>query len=77
MNWKIKDAGFVGSYKEYTITGKGKIDNSTFFFFFFWSAVPQVWLEDHHQINGLVQDCSNSNALTMELLQSCAEPSKQ
>ena len=26
-------------------------------------------------INGLVQDCSNSSALTMELLQSCAKPS--
>ena len=25
--------------------------------------------------DGLVQDCSNSSALTMELLQSCAEPS--
>ena len=28
---------------------------------------------DH--INDLVQDCSNSNALAMELLQSCAKPS--
>ena len=26
-------------------------------------------------INGLVQDCSNSSALAMELLQSCAKPS--
>ena len=26
------------------------------------------------QINGLVQDCSNSSALTMELLQSCTKP---
>ena len=26
-------------------------------------------------IDGLVQDCSNSNALAMELLQSCTEPS--
>ena len=28
------------------------------------------------QINGLVQDCSNSIALTMELLQSCTNPSR-
>ena len=27
-------------------------------------------------MDGLVQDCSNSGALTMELLQSCAKPSK-
>ena len=27
-------------------------------------------------IDGLVQDCSNSSALAMELLQSCIEPSK-
>ena len=26
-------------------------------------------------IDGLVQDCSNSSALAMELLQSCAKPS--
>ena len=26
-------------------------------------------------IHGLVQDCSNSSALAMELLQSCAKPS--
>ena len=26
-------------------------------------------------INGLVQDCSNSSALAMELLQSCTKPS--
>ena len=30
----------------------------------------------HHKINRLVQDCSNSSALAMELLQSCNEPSK-
>ena len=28
------------------------------------------------QINGLLQDCSNSSALAMELLQSCSKPSK-
>ena len=29
-----------------------------------------------NQIDGLVQDCSNSHALAMELLQSCTKPSK-
>ena len=29
-----------------------------------------------HESNGLVQDCSNSSALAMELLQSCTKPSK-
>ena len=28
------------------------------------------------EIDGLVQDCSNSSALAMELLQSCTEPWK-
>ena len=28
------------------------------------------------KIHGLVQDCSNSSALAMELLQSCTEPSR-
>ena len=28
-----------------------------------------------HHIDDLVQDCSNSSALAMELLQSCAKPS--
>ena len=28
-------------------------------------------------IDGLVQDCGNSSAFAMELLQSCTEPSKQ
>ena len=31
---------------------------------------------DTQQINGLVQDCSNSSALAMELLQACTKPSK-
>ena len=30
---------------------------------------------DRDYIDGLVQDCSNSSALAMELLQSCAKPS--
>ena len=29
-----------------------------------------------YQIDGLVQDCSNSSALAIELLQSCTKPSK-
>ena len=35
------------------------------------------WLILHieYHINGLVQDCSNSSALAMELLQSCTKPS--
>ena len=28
-----------------------------------------------HNIDGLVQDCSNSSALAMKLLQSCTKPS--
>ena len=28
-----------------------------------------------YHIDGLAQDCSNSSALAMELLQSCAKPS--
>ena len=28
-----------------------------------------------HNIDGLVQDCSNSSVLAMELLQSCTKPS--
>ena len=31
---------------------------------------------DRYQIDGLVQDCSNSSALAMELLQSYTKPSK-
>ena len=33
-----------------------------------------AWMYEH-DINGLVQDCSNSSALAMELLQSCTDPS--
>ena len=31
---------------------------------------------ERHQIDGLVQDCSNSIANALELLQSCIKPSK-
>ena len=32
------------------------------------------WSAQVHQTEGLAQDCSNSSALAMELLQSCAKP---
>ena len=32
-------------------------------------------MKQGHNIDGLVQDCSSSSALTMELLQSCTKPS--
>ena len=35
----------------------------------------QKWCRVAHNIGGLVQDCSNSSALAMELLQSCTKPS--
>ena len=47
-----------------------------------WTSTPNSILISnfdplrHHQINGLVQDCSNSSVLAMELLQSCTKPSK-
>ena len=31
---------------------------------------------NHKQVDGLVQDCSNSNANALELLQPCTKPSK-
>ena len=34
----------------------------------------QLWIQSLH-IDGLVQDCRNSSALAMELLQSCTKPS--
>ena len=43
-------------------------------------GITHFWLNYrgivNKQIDGLVQDCSNSNALAMELLQSCTKPSK-
>ena len=32
------------------------------------------WVMHRVHINGLVQNCSNSSALAMELLQSCTKP---
>ena len=43
-----------------------------------WFGKFQVWNStesDTLDIEGLAQDCSNSSALAMELLQSCAKPS--
>ena len=40
------------------------------------STLHEIWeAEFCSHINGLVQDCSNSSALVMELLQSCTKPS--
>ena len=36
--------------------------------------VPLFWLNEIQGINGLVQDCSNSIANTLELLQPWAKP---
>ena len=33
-----------------------------------------LWIEENY-VDGLVQDCSNSSALALELLQSCTKPS--
>ena len=41
-----------------------------------WTAISVFLKESSDQIIGLVQDCSNSSALAMELLQSCAKLSK-
>ena len=42
---------------------------------------PQVWwygTRSHHfewyYVDGLVEDCSNANALALELLQACTKP---
>ena len=43
-----------------------------------WNVVNMLHGNEHtHQwyIDGLVQDCGNSSALAMELLQSCIKPS--
>ena len=46
-----------------------------FFFFFFYQKDPTCSFAQAH-IDGLVQHCSNSSGLAMELLQSCTKPSK-
>ena len=44
-----------------------------------WLNKPSSQAFEHssngHDFDGLVQDCSNSSALAMELLQSCTKPS--
>ena len=41
----------------------------------FGSCHAELIVENIEHIDGLVQDCSNSSALAMELLQSCTKPS--
>ena len=40
---------------------------------FTWHLCTHIIVADLY-VDGLAQDCSNSSALTMELLQSCAKP---
>ena len=53
---------------------------------YLYNGNHSTWIESYHNetrpckisednFNGLVQDCSNSSALAMELLQSCAKAS--
>ena len=42
---------------------------------YWWWFKPWDTILKHDGIDGLVQDCSNSSALAMELLQSCSKPS--
>ena len=46
-----------------------------------WTIVPKIyitildkWVDNEHNIDGLQQDCRNSIANALELLQSCTEP---
>ena len=44
-----------------------------------YQLIPNIRMlrcKGYNQIDGLVQDCSNSIANALELLQSCAKPSK-
>ena len=45
------------------------------FNFHFIQSDPIIYPKCSHHIDGLVQDCSNSSALAMELLQSCTKTS--
>ena len=40
-----------------------------------WDAMTFMWHLCNEYIDGLVQDCSNSIANALELLQSCTKPS--
>ena len=40
-----------------------------------WHGIITVYAILHNHVDGSVQDCSNSSALAMELLQSCTKPS--
>ena len=48
------------------------LQQSAFIFIYYSGLLRRYWFND---IDGLMQDYSNSNALTMELLQSCMKPS--
>ena len=39
-----------------------------------WSLAMQIYIDKLGLLDGLVQDCSNSSALAVELLQPCTEP---
>ena len=41
-----------------------------------FTSIDCKWLEIKAEIDGLMQDCSNSGTLAMELLQSCTKPLK-
>ena len=64
--WGHKTAGCLVTWFCYQLIAKP--GNKT-------AAVFAVSWPDPLYINGLVQDCSDSSALAMELLQSCAKPS--
>ena len=40
-----------------------------------WFSNSMAFNWSSHYLNGLVQDCSDSSALALELLQSCTKPS--
>ena len=42
-----------------------------------WKPVRSQWMFSKCYLDGLVQDCSNSSVLAMELLQSCTKPKSQ
>ena len=46
-----------------------------YYIFYAGARSPGYYRIIRYHTNGLVQDCSNSSALAMELLQSCTEPS--
>ena len=59
---------FAYNFSQIRISGDRKSIDNVFFFYVKFSP-GKIY------INGLVQDCSNSSANALELLQSCAKPS--